>query len=67
MEASNERSRPGAFWSASASGLVVLVAGSFHPTVHDTTLVVAGVLITVGAVEPLRRYRGRQQQRSTDR
>lgn len=45
-----------------ASTTLLAALGSFHPTVHDTLLVVAGVLITVGAAEPLRRYRLRQQQ-----
>lgn len=44
-----------------ASTTLLAALGSFHPTLHDTMLVVVGLLITVGTAEPLRRYRFRQQ------
>lgn len=40
-----------------ASTTLLAALGSFHPTAHDTLLVVVGVGLTVAAGEPLRRYR----------
>lgn len=47
-----------------ASTTLLAALGSFHRTIHDAAIVVIGILVTVGAAEPLRRYRLRAQAES---